>query len=342
MGKRKGWPTMQPADFASAAASLAAGEPQAVVAGFPGVFDAAHVPWLRLAGHCARVFLARPPLAPGAVICGATWRDGPNAPAHVAGIGPDARSAFLRAMSEVAEARALCCMAPDPRLDPAGRLPLLALDLTSAGTIDAALVLRPPGAGPVGGLAAGADIASVARAAWQEAVERHAIALWAAGDASARPLATPGGVMRFESALRRGVAHPPLQFIRLPGAVPGLHVVAALSRHAGGILPGYGCAADPAHAACKAACEAVLAEFAVLLETRARDDEGIPPPPGGFVRRGQWLAGREDLTAPAPGPLATGPVVQPVLAVLGRPEDGLAVLRAVAPTLRVPPVPGPV
>jgi hypothetical protein len=193
----------------------------------------------------------------------------------------------------------------------------------------------------VHGLAAAPDPQAAACAALAEAVERHAIALWFAGAAPARPLPAPPPLRRFEAALRRDVQTAPLQFVHLPGSA-GFHAVAALSAGDWGILPGYGCAPDLMAAACKAVTEVVMAEFGWHLETRG----GAVPPPDGMVARGRLLAARPDLTHPLDGPLPPPAPLPPVrLAVLDRPGDGLAVRRAAMPGLRVPDPgtgPGPV
>lgn len=328
---------MQPGDFAELARLLAQDGaarpfpmPGAVRLAAPGDLAA-----VRLAAGCARLFLARPPLAPGAVICGASHDPAPGLRAHAAGIGPDAVAAFARAMSEVAEARALVPLAGDPRVDAAGTLPLEDDGLRPCGRIPAAQGLRLAGdAAPVHGLAAAPDPRAAARAALAEAVERHAIALWFAGAAPARPLPAPPALRRFEAAMRRDVTGAaPLRFLLLPG-LAGFHVVAALSAGDWGILPGYGCAPDVMAAACKAVTEAVMAEFGWQLETGG---DSAAPSPGGMVARGRMLAARPDLTDPPDGPLPLpGPVPPVRLAVLDRPGDGLAVRRAVMPGLRLP------
>lgn len=340
---------MQPEEFAELAGLLAQGGPARPLP-MPGATRLAgpgDLAAVRLAAGCERLFLARPPLAPGAVICGATHAPVPGLRAHAAGIGPDAVAAWARAMSEVAEARALVPPAPDPRIDAAGTLALVDADLRPCGRVAAGQVLRLPGqGGAVHGLAAAPDPQAAARAALAEAVERHAIAVWFAGDAPARPLPAPPALRGFEGALRRGVAGArPLRFLRLP-PVAGFAVVAALSEGDWGILPGYGCAADPLAAACKAATEVVMAEFGWHLETRATGETGVAPPGTGMVARARLLATRPDLAAPPPGPPVPPAPLPPVrLAVLDRPGDGLAVMRAAMPGLRVPDPgdgPGPV
>lgn len=327
---------MQPQDFAALAQAMAQGGaaplPLPGLGRMAGPGDAAAV---RLAAGCSGLFLARPPLAPGAVICGATHRPAPGLRAHAAGIGPDAASAWVRAMSEVAETRALIPLDGDPRVDADGMLPLVDDRLLLRGRIPAAQVLRPPGlAGAVHGMAAAPDPQAAARAALAEAVERHAIALWFAGLAPARPLPAPQALRRFEAALRRDVAGVArLRFLHLPGAMGGLSAVVALTEGDWGILPGYGCAQGLMAAACKAATEAVMAEFGWHLETRA----GAVAPPDGMVARGRLFASRPDLTHPLDGAVPPPAPLPPVrLAVLDRPGDGLSVLRAMVPGLRVP------
>ena len=324
---------MEPAGFAAAAMALMAGAPEARVPGLAQPLTPALAGLARLAGGCDRLFLARPPLAPGAVICGASHAPAPGGRAHAAGLGPDARAAWTRAMGEVAEARALC---PLPQ-DPCGVFPLLDARLRPCGTFPAAQALRLDPGDPVSGIAAGADVAQAARAAWHEAVERHAIALWLGAAAPARPLDPPRALRVFEAALRGAAAVAPLRYLRLPGAVPGFAVVVALSQRPEGVVPGYGCAPDPLEAACKAATEVVQGEFALHLEQRAQAEQGGPLPKLGFTARAQALAGRPDLTHPAPGGLAPGPAVAPVFAVLTRPDDGVPVLRVMAEGLLTPP-----
>lgn len=324
---------MQPQDFAALALAMDRGGAGLPLPGLGRMATAQDRAAVRLAAGCARLFLARPPLAPGAVICGASHEPARGLRAHAAGIGPDAAAAWARAMSEVAEARALVPLAGDPRVDAGGTLPLEDEALRPCGRVAAAQALRPAGdARPVHGLAAAPDPRAAARAALAEAVERHAIALWFGGDTPARPLAAPPALRGFEAALRRDVQAAPLRFLLLP-APGGFHAVAALSAGDWGILPGYGCAQDLMAAACKAATEAVMAEFGWHLETRG----GAAPPPGGMVARGRMLAARPDLTHPPDGPLPLpGPLPPVRLAVLDRPGDGLAVRRAVMPGLRVP------
>jgi ribosomal protein S12 methylthiotransferase accessory factor YcaO len=343
IARKKGKGRMQPQDFAALARAMAQGGVALPLPGLGRLVGPQDAAAVRLAAACARLFLARPPLAPGAVICGASHEPAPGLRAHAAGIGPDAAAAWARAMSEVAEARALIPLEGDPRVDAEATLPLQDDALRPCGRVPAAQALRGAGdATPVHGLAAAADPHAAARAALAEAVERHAIALWFGGAAPARPLAAPPALRGFEGALRRGAAGvAPLQFLLLP-APAGFHAVAALSAGDWGILPGYGCAQGLMAAACKAVTEVVMAEFGWHLETR----DGAAPPPGGMVARGRLFATRPDLThppdrgAPVPAPL---PPVR--LAVLDRPGDGLAVRRVVMPGLRVPDAgggPGPV
>ncbi|MFN3645619.1 MAG: YcaO-like family protein [Gemmobacter sp.] len=328
---------MQPADFAQAARALAQGAGGVQVPGLAQPLGPPDAALARLAGLCDRLFLVRPPGAAGAVLCAASHSPAPGQRAHAAGLGPDGRSAWTRALGEVAEARALVRAADDSRLQ-AGQLPLLDADLAPAGTIPADLVLRAAGdRATVHGVAAGADLAQAARAAWSEAVERHAVALWLAGAAPARPLDPPASLRRFEAALRGGAVAAPLRFLRLPGAVPGLAVVVALSDAGPGPVAGYGCAPDPVAAACKAATEVVQGEFALYLETQALPAGAAPVAPDGFAARAARLAARPDLTRPVAGALEPGPTVRPCFAVLTRPQDGVPVLRVVAPGLMHPP-----
>lgn len=327
---------MEPAAFAAAAEALDAGAPSVPVPGLAEPLKPAHAPLARLAGLCDRLFLTRPPLAPGAILCGASHAPAPGQRAHAAGLGPTALAAWTRAMGEVAEARALCPLPDDPRLTD-GTLPALDAALRPSGAVPAALGLRLGGGAPVSGLGAGADVAQAARAAWHEAVERHAIALWLAAAAPARPFAAPPSLRAFEAALRRGVPVAPLRFLRLPGAVPGLAVIVAVSDRPEGAVPGYGCAPDPVEAACKAVTEVVQGEFALHLEQRALAEQGTPLPRFGFAVRARGLAVRADLTHPPPGPLEAGPEVHPRFAVLTRPDDGVPVLRVVSDGLLMPP-----
>jgi ribosomal protein S12 methylthiotransferase accessory factor YcaO len=322
---------VQPQDFAKAAAMLEAGAPQAGVPGMAQPLGPEHARLARLAARCDRLFLARPPLAPGAVICGASHSPCKGVRAHAAGIGPDARSAWVRAMGEVAEGRALQA--------PRGDRPLPVLDhaLRPCGSMAPAAVLQ----GAAHGLGAGADLAHAARAAWHEAVERHAIAVWLSGDAPARPLRDLAPVRGLESALRGGVGAPPLRFLCLPGAVPGLAVVVALSRVPAGVVPGYGCAPDLAEAACKAAVEVVQGEFALHLEGLACEQSGGAAPADGFSARAQALAARPDLTDPVDGPLAMGAALWPRFADLTLAGDAVPVLRVITEGLRAP-LPGAV
>ena len=319
---------MDPDEFARAADALGAGAAQVMVAGMAGPLGREHARLARLAAGCDRLFVLRPPWAPGVVICGASHRPGPGAQVqHAAGLWRDARGAWCRAMGEVAEARGLH-LAGD-----GGSLPLLGHDLRPCGTIPAAQVRRQPGdAAPVHGLGAGADLAQAARSAWHEAVERHAIALWLAGDAPARPLGTePTALRALETALRGGVAQAPLRFLQLPGAVPGLVVVVALSDRPEGVVPGYGCAPDLTEAACKAATEVILGEFGLDLERR-RAAPGAAP----GQARARRLAERPDLIRPGSGPLDAGAALVPCFAVLTRCDDGVPVVRVVADGLRTP------
>lgn len=336
---------MRPEDFAAAAMDLQAGAARVAIAGFPGGLGAGMAAHAALAGGCTGLFLARPPLAPGAVICGASHAPLPGLRAHAAGIGPTPQAAFARAMGEVAEARALYRRPDDPRLAGDGRLPVLDARLRPAGRIAPDGLLRDPGGAVDGtGLGAGPDAATAARSAWHEATERHAIALWFTGEAPARPLPAPPAALALEAALRGASQAPGLRYMLLPGAPAGLVVIAALSTGPWGVIPGYGCAATPAEAACKAVTEAVMGEFALHLEQRALHEQGIAPPAGGFGARAALLAGRPDLTDPDQGPApAPGPHCRPRFAVLSLPGDGLVVLRALAPGLRVPMgPPGPV
>lgn len=428
---------MQPEDFARAAGVLRAGAAQAAVPGFPGGLGAGMAALAGLAAGCTRLFLARPPLAPGAVICGASHSPAPGVQAHAAGLGPTPQAAFARAMGEVAEARALYRQPDDPRLAPDGTLPLLDHRLHPMGRIPAQGLLREAGedsrsAGPdaaqraeestgaghtgtmpmqradaslisgadtrragsgalredggpassptaaqretisdagrtrsgalqqdedpvsspaaaqrqeapVSGLGAGSDAAMAARAAWHEAVERHAIALWFHDGAPAAALPPPPAAQAVERALRRGAAAPALRYLLLPGAAPGLIVVAALSEGPWGCVPGYGCAPTAAEAACKAATEAAMGEFALHLEARAQAEQGLAPPSGGFTARAALLAARPDLLAPAGGPPPPGPDLAPQFADLTLPGEGVTVLRVLLPGLRQPGgSPGPV
>lgn len=326
---------MTPQDFATAAAALAQGAAQARVPGFPAGLGHEVLPLVRLAALCDRVFLARPPLAAGAVVCGASHAPLPGRRAHAAGLGPTPQAAFARAMGEVAEARALTRCPDDPRLAEDRALPLLDAGLRAVGRVDAAQALRAgDDHAPVSGLGAGADLAQAARAAWHEAVERHAIALWFAGAASARPFAVPAPVRALEAALRAGVAAPALRFLLLPGA-GRLAAVIALSEGPWGAVPGYGCATDPVEAACKAACEVVMGEFALHLEARALA-EGTPLPSTGMTARAEMLAACPALIHPRPGPLERGGDLAPHFAVLTRPDDAVPVLRCLADGLRDP------
>lgn len=315
---------MNPADFAQAAAALAAGAALARVPGLAQPLGPGHLRLARLAALCDRLFLARPPLAPGAVMCGASHSPRPMLRAHAAGIGPDALAAWTRAMGEVAEARAL-------HDDPCGTVPLLDHALRPCGSINAAQVRRLAGdTAPAHGLGAGADVPQAARAAWREAVERHAIALWLEGSATARPLDPGPAVRALAAALRAGVAAPPLRFLRLPGAMPGLVVVVALSDRPEGVVPGFGCAPDVTEAACKAATEVVQGEFALHL------GQLVPRTTDNAAIRARNLADRPDLTQPTPGPLELGEPVAPHFAVLTRPDDAVPVMRVVADGLRTP------
>ena len=249
------------------------------------------------------------------------------------------------AMGEVAETRALHRNPGDPRTDMAGTLPLLDAELRPSGRIPAHGLLRDADRNAHGnGLGAGHDVTMAASAAWREAVERHAIAVWFRNQAPAVPLPSPAAAQRLESALRRNFKTGPLRYLLLPGAVPGLVVVAALSEGTWGCLPGYGCAPTAAEAACKAATEAVMGEFALYLEQRARTEEGRAPPAQGFTARAAMLATRTDLTQPpAGGTLMTGAARQPAFADLTVADDGLVVLRSVTPGLLYPDeTPGPV
>ncbi|WP_323038542.1 YcaO-like family protein [Gemmobacter sp.] len=333
---------MQPQDFARAAAALTAGAAQVAVPGFPGGLGPGMAALARLAAGCDRVFLARPPGAPGAVICGASHAPAPGIRAHAAGIGPTPQAAFARAMGEVAEGRALYRQPDDPRLDVDGTVPLLDHRLAPRGRIPARGLLRDgTGAVPGSGLGAGPDIGMAARSAWHEVVERDAIARWFAGDAPATPLPAPGPARAVEAALRRAT---PLRYLLLPSRVAGLVTVAALSDGDGGSVPGYGCAPDPAEAACKAATEVVQGEFALHLEWLAQAESGVPPGPHGFTARAAMLAGRPDLIHPAPGAMpAPDAPATPRHAVLTLPGDGVHVLRAMATGFLHPTgMPGPV
>lgn len=336
---------MQPQDFAQAAAGLRAGAALVDVPGFPSGLGQGMAALAALAAGCSHLFLARPPMAPGAVLCGASHAPQPGLRAHAAGLGPTPQTAFARAMGEVAETRALYRDHGDPRIDMAGTLPLLDAELRPSGRIPAHGLLREAGRNAHGnGLGAGHDATMAASAAWREAVERHAIAVWFHNGAPAVPLPSPAAAQRLESALRRNFKAEPLRYLLLPGAVPGLVVVVALSEGTWGCLPGYGCATTAAEAACKAATEAVMGEFALYLEHRARIEEGRAPPAQGFAARAAMLATRTDLTQPpAGGALMTGAARQPAFADLTIAGDGLVVLRSVTPGLLYPDeTPGPV
>lgn len=334
---------MQPQDFARAAAALSAGAAQVAVPGFPGGLAQGMEPLARLAAGCDRVFLTRPPSAPGAVICGASHAPAPGIRAHASGIGPTPQAAFARAMAEVAEARALYRRPDDPRVGADGGLPLLDAGLMPAGRIPASGLLRDDH-GDVSGaaLGAGTDSAMAARSAWHELVERDAIARWFGGEVAAMPLPAPAPAIAVETALRRGP--PVLRYLLLPCRVAGLVTVAALSESNWGCLPGYGCAADPTEAACKAATEVVQGEFALHLEQRARAEHGIAPGPHSFTARATMLAGRPDLIRPPPAPQAPpGAPYAPRFAVLTLPGEGVCVVRAMADGFRQPGgTPGPV
>lgn len=327
-------PTGYAAEFAAAVQALEGGAVQVPVAALQARLGPGDLGLARLAAGCDRLFLARPPLAPGAVFCGASHAPGPGRRDHAAGLGASPLAAWTRAMGEVAEARALA-------QTPAGALPVLDADLRPCGTVPAAEVLRGAGgdpvSGPVSGLGAGADLAQAAQSAWREQVERHAIARWFTGAEPARPMSVAPAVRQLEAALRGGAVERPLRYLVLPGAVPGLSVVVALSQGAQGVVPGYGCAPHPVAAACKAATEVVMGEFALHLETVAASERGGGPPEGGFIARAALFAARPDLTDPAPGPLAPGPAIRPRFAVLTRPDDGVPVLRVLAPGLALPP-----
>jgi ribosomal protein S12 methylthiotransferase accessory factor YcaO len=318
---------MRPEDFQLAAERLAQGAGPVAVSGFPGGIGAELLAPVRLAAGCDRVFLARPPTAPGAVICGArhVTRDGRVRSA--AGIGASARDAFVRAMAEVAENHALA------RRDASGDavIPRLGADLMPEGTTVCATL-----AGVGSGLAAAADTAQAARAAWHEAVERHAIALWFEDGLPAPAFSVPPGVLALEATLRRGVMRAPLRYLRLPGAPPGLSVVMALCEDEAGLLAGYGCAADPVAAACKASCEVVMAEFGLHLEQRALAEDGVPLPPAGHHARAAMLATRAELRTPSVGTPSEGPARQPAFAVLSGPADPLVVVQVLPCGLRQP------
>lgn len=322
---------MRPEDFQLAAERLAQGAGPVAVPGFPGGIGADLLAPVRLAAGCDRLFLARPPTAPGAVICGArhVTRDGRLRSA--AGIGASARDAFVRAMAEVAENHALA------RRDALGDavVPRLGADLLPDGTTGCGRL-----AGVGSGLAAAADRAQAARAAWHEAVERHAIALWFEDGLPAMAYAVPRGVQALERALRRGVLRAPLRHLHLAGAPGGLSVVMALCPDKAGLLAGYGCAPDPVAAACKASCEVVMAEFGLHLEQRAFAEDGVPLPPAGHHARAAMLATRADLRNPPVGQPPEGPARQPAFAVLSAPSDPLVVVQVLPCGLRQPMRPG--
>lgn len=322
---------MEPQEFAAAVKVLEAGATQISVPGLAQPLGPGQLRLARLAARCDRLFLARPPLAPGAVFCGASHSPCADVRAHAAGIGVDGRAAWVRAMGEVAEGRALQA----PREE--GTLPLLDRGLRNCGTIASYDGCKAP----AHGLGAGADLAQAARAAWHEAVERHAVALWLSGEAPARPMPDLAAVRRLETVLRGGVVVARLRFLCLPGAVPGLAVVAALSHRPEGVVAGYGCAPDLPEAACKAAVEVVQGEFALHLEERARAETGGAARPGGFAARARVLAARPDLTDPADGPLAMGAAPGPCFADLTLAGDGVPVLRVMTEGLRLP-LPGAV
>ena len=339
---------MQPGDFAELALRMAAGGRGLALPGLGRLAGPGDLAAVRLAAGCARLFVVRPPLAPGAVICGAVHEPVPGLRADAAGIGPDAAAAWARAMSEVAEARALLPLAPDPRVDADGTLTLVDEAQRPCGHVPAAQGLRPAGQrGAVHGLAAAPEPQAAARAALAEAVERDAIARWFAAAVPARPYPAPPALRAFESALRRGVAGVvPLRFLVLPGMRPGFVVMAALSEGDWGILPGYGCDPDPMAAACKAATEVVMAEFGWFVEHRRKGDPPAGAPGLVWAARGRMFATRPDLTDPPPGPaVPVGPRLSPRWAVLDRPGDGLAVRRAMMPEVLAPDPadwPGPV
>ncbi|MDO9524108.1 MAG: YcaO-like family protein [Gemmobacter sp.] len=300
---------LQPDDYLHAAKVLAdanaPAEPRILrflaFLGLPENASGSEAALLRFAGRLDRVFAIRLPDAPGATLFGATHAlradlsyagatDG-TVPGSYAGVGLTPLAAFARCIGEAAEYAAMYALTDDTR------------------TVDARLLRRldnPGLARSSTGYAAGSSLKMATDAAIRERVERHAIALWYAGGGAAL-LHAPHAAQWLEAAYRAGTqTRAGAQYLMLPHKVAGLSVVASITRGETGIAVGYGCAPDTTQAACKALTEVLQGEFALGLE-RGRTEQGIQPPPTGFLARSALFAARSDLfEATLPAVVATG------------------------------------